>query len=168
MMKNYYLILISVFVFGSCSKVYFINPQPQKGMVLKSFIDDVQGEYADSLLKLKVDAHEIIIFSDTFRLSKEEPLENEVLVKFYNNFYFVNFKDSTYYTVFVGKFYEDKLAVYMLNPDQRSLNVLGRYVKVDTLNAETKTFLVNPSKKEFEALFENGVFEVSNVLSKQQ
>lgn len=166
-MKRHLLIFLCCFLLGSCTQVYFLNPQPQKGTIVKSFINEIQGNYTDSILSVEIGKQELIVDGEHYKLTDGLLAENEVLVKYYKDFYFANFKDSLHYTVFMAKFYDQKLAVYMLSPDQRSINVLGRFVKVEPLDREMKTYLIDPSKKEFEALFENGVFEVVNVLMKK-
>ena len=166
MMKRNLLVLVSIFLFFGCARVYFANPQPLKGTTVKSFVKDIRGIYADSILTVEIQADELIVNGDRYRLSKDEPSEAEVLVKYYNDFYFASFSDSAYFLVFMGKFYENKLAVYMLNADQRSVDILNRFVKVDTPDAAQKSYLIDPSKKEFSAVIESGLFDVVSVMTK--
>ena len=164
-MRKVFLLLFGVFIMTSCAQVYFVTPQPQKGTVIKSFIDNLQGVYSDSLLTVEVSQKEIVVDGEHFSLVKNEPNEHEVLIRYYNDFYFASFKDSLYYSVFIGKFYEDKLAVYMLNADQRSIDILKRFVTAEQIDANG-SYLINPSKKEFFTLFDSGVFDVVCVMKK--
>jgi hypothetical protein len=67
----------------------------------------------------------------------------------------------------MGCFYDDKLAVYMLNPDERSVGILSRFVQVDTIDAGKEHYLISPSKQEFDALVDNGIFDVVGVFKKE-
>lgn len=167
MMRKYLLFFTIALVATSCAEVYFTTPQPQKGMTLKSFIDDVQGVYADSLLNVSVLKNQLIVGGETFKLVSELQNENEVVVKFYNNFYFASFKDSIYYSVFMANFYEDKLAVYMLEADPRSLDVIKKFVEVQTVSAEKKEYLIAADKKQFDELINNEQFKVVTVLKRE-
>jgi hypothetical protein len=66
----------------------------------------------------------------------------------------------------MANFYENKLAIYMLNADERSIDILNRFVSVDTLNAKEEHYLINPGKKEFDQLVDNDLFNVVSVLEK--
>lgn len=159
------MILIA-FGLSACAQVYFSTPQPQKGSTVKTFLEELTGVYADSILDITIDSDAISISGDRFEMTRKTPGDHQVLVKYYRDFYFASFKDSTFYSVFMGKFYDDKLAVYMLNGDELSLNRLNRLIKVDTIDAESNHYLVNPSKKEFDNLLDYEMFEVVSVLQK--
>jgi len=166
-MKNFLFGIGLLLLTSSCATVYFTTPQPQKGLVIKSFISDIQGNYADSLLNVSILKNKIIVNGEQFNLVASEPAKNEVVVKFYSNFYFASFRDSVYYSVFMAKFYENKLAVYMLNADARSIDVIKRFVPVQTLDAEKKEFLINATKKEFDQLIDNEIFQSFSVMTKK-
>lgn len=165
MIKGLICLLSCIFLTG-CAQVYFASPQPQKGITVKSFIDDIQGTYSDSLLCVVIEKQELVIEGDRYKLTSGLPAKHELLVKYYNDFYFASFKEADYYVVFMAKFYNNKMAIYLLNADQRSISVLSRFIKVDTLNTEKKSYLVDPTKKEFSSMVENGAFEVMRVLEK--
>lgn len=164
-MKRIIIILIIPF-FTQCAQLYFSKPQPSKGMAIRHFEKDLQGYYSDSLMSLTIMNDFLVVDTDTFVLNSKTPGEGEVLVKYYNDFYFANFRDSLYFSVFMGKFYDDKLAVYMLNADERSIDVLRRFMDVEVLDEEKEYYLADPSKKEFQQLVENELFDVVSVLQR--
>lgn len=166
-MKPLLFIFSIALLLSSCAQVYFSDPQPKKGMTIKSFMADLQGEYADSVLQITIDKKELVVGDEHYRLTNKFPGEGEVLVKFYKNFYFANFSDSVYYSVIMGKFYDDKLAIYMLSPDGRTIERLKNFGKITFLDSVNKTYLMNSSKKQFDQLVDYEMFEVTNVLEKK-
>lgn len=156
-----------VLTVGACSQVYFIQPQPQKGTTIKAFIEEVQGEYSDSLLDIRIGKKEFEVSGEQFELTTKTPVENEALVKFYKDFYFISFADSIYYSVYMLKFYDEKLALFMINADERSLDHLRRIVDVVALDTANEDHLIDPSKKQFEQIVDSGLFEVINVMTKK-
>jgi hypothetical protein len=165
-MKQFLLGILFVLLVSSCATVYFTNPQPSKGVVVKSFLKEVQGHYADSLLDITLLKNELVVNGEKYRMVSSIKEKSEVLVKYYKDYYFASFKDSTYYSVFMGKFFDNQLSVYMLNPDARSLEVMKRFVPVQTLDAEDREYLIDASAKAFDQLIDNDVFDVVSVLKK--
>lgn len=166
-MKNFAYLIIVLLLTSACGQVYFTEPNPQRGVKLKTFPEEIQGTYADSTLQIVITSDSISIFDEKYKLTKNDEGEHEVNVRFYQNKYFASIKDSAYYSVFMGNFYDNKLAVYMLNADDRSINILSHFVKIDTLNAAKEHYLINPSKNEFDAIINNELFDVVGVLEKE-
>jgi hypothetical protein len=160
------ILYLSVFILLACEQVYFATPQPLKGTKIKSFISEIQGNYVDSTLDVSVLNDALVIAHDTFHLTTQTPVEGQVSVRFHKNFYFVSIPDSSFFSVYMANFYENKLAIYMLNADERSIDILNRFVSVDTLNAKEEHYLINPGKKEFDQLVDNDLFNVVSVLEK--
>lgn len=156
-----------IFITTSCAKVYFVSPHPINGKTIKSIPKDMIGEYSDSTLDVKVFKDSIIVNSDKFLLTTESPDTNQVLIKNYRDFYFATFKEKAYYDVYMASFYEDKLALYMINGDERSINTLKRVVKVDTIDIKEEAYIINPSKNEFNDILEWELFELISILKKQ-
>lgn len=125
------------------------------------------GEYSDSTLDVKVFRDSIVVNSDKFLLTTQSPDSNEFLIKNYRDFYFATFKEKLYYDVYMASFYEDKLALYMINGDERSINTLKRVVEVDTIDIKEEVYLINPTKKEFNDILEWELFELISILKKQ-
>lgn len=165
-MRKLFMIFVVSLLFTACAQVYFATPQPQKGTTVRSFLDELHGVYSDSNYIVEILKNEMLVSGDRYRLTTKTPLDNEVMIKFYKNFYFASFYDTLHYTVFMGRFYDNKLAVYMLNADSRSIEILNRYVVVDTINAEDNTYFINPSKKEFDQMIDDELFDVVCVLEK--
>ncbi|MCF8363108.1 MAG: hypothetical protein K9G70_10850 [Prolixibacteraceae bacterium] len=166
-MKHIFISLVFLALATACGQVYFNEPNPQRGVRVKSFSDELKGVYSDSTFQIKIDEDSINVMGDPYKITKKNAADDEVTIRYYKNSYFVSFKDSVYYSVFMARFYDDKLAVYMLNPDERSVEVLSRFVHVDTLDAKKEHYLISPSKKEFDALIDNQVFDVLGVFEKQ-
>jgi len=165
-MKKTVYILIVLFI-SACGQVYFSEPNPQRGVRVKSIPEELQGVYADSAFQIKIEEDWINVMGEPYSITKRNAAADEVTIRYYKNRYFVSFKDSIYYSVFMGHFYDDKLAVYMLNPDARSVGILSRFVNVDTINAENEYYLISPSKREFDAIIDNEVFDVFGVFTKE-
>lgn len=166
-MKSVLFIFLSALLLSSCAQLYFSEPQPKKGMTIKSFMDDLQGEYSDSILTVAIDKKEVVVGGEHYQLTSKTPGEGEVLVKFYKNYYFANFRDSVYYAVIMGKFYENKLALFMISPDGRTIGRLQNFGEITALDTINKTYLMNSSKKQFDQLVDYGMFDVINVLEKK-
>ncbi len=166
-MKRFLFVIASVFLLSACAQVFFTSPQPSRGVAIRSFPDAQLGIYSDSTLNVTLLKNKIIIEGDEYVLTTRNPLENEVLVKFYKNFYFASFLEEGYYQVFMAGFFDEKLAVYMLNADAYSIEVLNKFVAVDTLNTETETYLIDASRRQFDAIIDNELFDVIGVLSRE-
>lgn len=158
--------LILLLYTAACSQVYFASPQPDKGVVIKTFMQQVQGVYADSLIEVEVMKDKVFIAGTPFKLVSKSPGENEVLVRFYNNAYFASMKDSLWYTVMMVRFEEEKMAVYLPGADAISVARLKRLVAVDTLDAARRYYLIDPNTKEFDKLLSYEIFEVAALLQK--
>jgi len=161
-------ISLLTFLLSSCAQVFFAEPQPQKGIVIKNFMQDVVGIYADTTLEVEVFKTGLKIADENYTLSPKSPLKSEVYVKFYRGFYFANFLDSIHYSVYMAKFYDDKLALYMLNADKMSIEKIQKITAVSVLDSANQTYLVNPTKKEFDTLLDYENFDVIGVLTKQK
>ncbi|MCF8357135.1 MAG: hypothetical protein K9H26_00145 [Prolixibacteraceae bacterium] len=63
---------------------------------------------------------------------------------------------------------KDKMAIYTLNNEQRTLNLLKRIVKVDTIDGETDQYLIDPSHGEFDEILEWDLWKPAAVLTKKK
>jgi hypothetical protein len=159
--------LLMVLLLSACSQVYFATPQPQKGFVVKSFIESIQGVYADSLIEVEILKNEVLISGYRFRLTNQDPCEDEVLVRFYNDAYFASLRDSLWFTVFMVRFDQDKMAIYMPGADAHSVSRMKHHVEVETIDSIKGFYLIDPTIKEFEKLMENEAFELAKLLLKK-
>lgn len=161
--------LIVILLFSACSRVVFNTPQPEKGRPLASVPKFYIGQYENENLQIELKKEAIVVNGLSFTLTKSLPVDNQVQLRFYNNLYFINVGDSTGYSVFMAQFpEEDKLAIYMLNPDSRSLSRIRKYATVETLQSGSweKHFIQLP-KQGFPGLVDQELFDVVGVLTKQ-
>lgn len=165
-MKLYGVVLVLLLMFSSCAQIYMVEPQPQKGMVIKSFIDQIQGEYSNENLSLTIHEREVIVAGLSFKLSAKTPIENEVLVKFYREYYFANFFDKGAYVLVMAKFYDDKVALYLLSPDARTVKQLTDFGAVAKMDSLSKSYLMTTTKKQFDQLLDYEMLMVEQVLEK--
>jgi hypothetical protein len=157
-----------LFILGACSQVYFNAPQPEKGKPMGSFPRFMEATYSNDILEVELKDDAIFVNGVRLQLTKELPGKGEVQLRFSNNLYFANFSDSIYFSVFMAQFYDDKLVLYMLSPDERSVNVLKRYIALEQIQVHSKkSHLITPVKKEFANLVDLDLFESFAVLTKQ-
>lgn len=166
-MKKTVYVLMVLFI-SACGQVYFSEPNPQHGIRIKSMSEELQGIYTDSAFQIRIGEDWINVMGEPYNITKKNITDDQVAIRYYKNSYFVSFKDSIYYSVFMGRFYDDKLAVYMLNPDEQSVSILSRFVPIDTIDAGKEHYLISPSKQEFDALVDNEVFDVFGVFEKEE
>ncbi len=168
-MKTFYaIVFFFLILLGGCDRVVFIEPQPVKGRIMGSMPKMYQGVYESPNLHLELKKESIVLNGLSFVLSKELPREGTIQLRFYDNQYFVNIGDSTGYSVFMARFTDDKLAVYMLNPDARSLERIKRVAEVETVkNTVNNLHYINLPKKNFFELIDSEMFDVISVLQYQ-
>jgi hypothetical protein len=167
MIKNWFISLFLLVLATSCGTVYFSSPQPANGKVVKVFDEKIRGFYSDSTLDIRILADSVFINGDHFKLTTENPDSDKVLVKFYKDFYFASLSDSVYFNVFMASFYDNKLAIYMLNPDERSIEILKRAVDVQPLDGRNGSYLISPSKKEFNEIIDWELFDLVSILTRK-
>jgi hypothetical protein len=153
-------------LFNRCASVSFTSPQPHNGVVVKSFREDVQGVYSDEKIQLELMQNILNVDGIPFRLVSEIEDENELLVKYYKDFYFASFKDSLNFIVFKAKIYDDKLALYMVNGDAYTVELLNEMFEEKMSTEENNQFVLDLSRKEFDQLIENGMFDLIGVLTR--
>jgi hypothetical protein len=168
-MRVFYSVVIFLFVvLTGCDRVVFDEPQPVKGRVLSTIPKMYLGVYQSSNLHLELKKDAIVVNGLSFALSRELPTEGTTQLRFYDNLYFANVGDSTGYSVFMAQFFDDKLAVYMLNPDGRSLSRIKRVAQVSTLEtSKPKRHKILLSKNNFFELVDSEMFDVVSVLHYQ-
>lgn len=165
-MKKLIVGILILFSCISCGGVYFSSPLPEKGLSIKSFVGDVVGNYSDTIINVSIYKNGVTVFGENFSLTKKEPKEGEVLVKFYNNNYFANFNIDNHFFVIMAKFYDNKLALYTLNADSYSISRLKKVINVAVLDSCNDSYLISPTKKEFDDLVNYDMFEVLTVLTR--
>jgi hypothetical protein len=161
-------VALGLLLLTACSQVYFPAPQPEKGKPMASFPKIMQGTYSNESLSVEIKGDAVLINGIPFPMTRELPSKGQVQIRFSNNLYFANFSDSVYYSVIMAQFYEDKLALFMLNPDKQSVSILQRFVptKEITLHGK-KSVLVAPVKNDFYTLVDNDLWEAICVLKKE-
>jgi len=167
--KPFALVAVSILllVLTGCARIYFARPQPTKGMVLRRFPKEITGIYSDSVLFHRLRPDSLYLWETGFRLSTKDPGKGEVQIRFASPYYFVNFRDSLAFPVFMAWAYDNKLAVYMLCGDARSRTVISRAAKIDTLSREKQIYRIDPTPDEFDGLLEWDAWDVVGVLEKK-
>jgi hypothetical protein len=160
------VVLPTLLLMAGCINVKFATPQPDKGRTLKKIPKIFTGTYADTTFTLTLSPDTLYFEKQALVITRTNPDENEVQLRFYSPYYFAVFKDSVYYNIFMANFYDNKLAIYMINSDKRTIALLNRVVKVDTINSEKGWYLIDPSLCEFDEILEWDIWEPAAVLTK--
>jgi hypothetical protein len=165
---NLIVLVLAVLFAMACQPIHFTQSQPVKGKIITKFSPQQQGSYKSGERTVYLTADSILTGYFNLKLTAVEPGKNEAQVKIQNDVYFVNISESGQYTVVLAKFFDDKLALYMLNSDSRTLGMIERFTTVErktTANGKPY-FMLNPSRKEMNTLVDYDIFEVVEVYQK--
>jgi hypothetical protein len=166
----FFLLLLSI-TFSSCNRVVFEKPQPERARVMASFPKMYHGTYSNPNLEISILKNSVSVNGYTFQLAGEKVANGQLQMRFAQNFFFANFPDpvdSTKFIVIMAQFLNDQLAVYMLNPDRRSLSRIQRVSTVEHFDLFGKTVhVVRPHRNLFQEIVDQEMFDVVGVLKKQ-
>lgn len=162
------ILFVIVSFMSSCDSIYFAQPQPIKGKTINQIPQDKLGHYQGEYYDLELSPTSIISEPFMFELTEGVPSENQVLLKSQGDLFYANIADSSMYHLILGKFYEDKLALYMLEANERTINILKKYVTIEEFKQREGniSYLINPSKKELSELIEMDLFSVIDICTK--
>jgi hypothetical protein len=166
-MRPFVFLLITVFMLGACSQVVFTNSKSIRGVALSSFPGQMHGVYTDSVIRLDIYDDGFTFGAKHYRLTKKTPVKDQVQVKYSNDFYFAILPYEQYFQVFMVKYSSEQIAVYMLNADKYSLNILQRFTALENVTADSTLYVIDPSRSEFIELVNNEVFDVVGVYKRQ-
>lgn len=166
-MKPLCLLFISIFLFGACTQVVFTSSKSVGGVSLSSIPEQMHGMYTDSILCLNIYNDGFTFGAKQYQLTKKAPVNNQVQIKYSNDFYFAILPYKQYYQVFMAKCADGQIAVYMLNADKYSVNILQRFTALESVSADSTLYVIDPSKNEFFDLVNNEVFDVLGVYNRQ-
>ncbi|MBS1488152.1 MAG: hypothetical protein JST43_11250 [Bacteroidetes bacterium] len=172
-MKPFLLILFWSFLLCSCKEVTFKTAQPAGIEVLKEvppglrgvyqLIDPNTGDFADSLI-IESWGYHMKDKKDVDWLSRGT-LSDTLVLKFYENYYFVNFKTDDQWVLRVIRQNPDKSIDYMAidlqdekHGDER-LKKIAKTLKIKEIKRKEDTFYqINPTRKQLMNLIKSGVF----------
>lgn len=165
------ILLVFLGTINSCNTVYFAQPQPIKGKAITQISKDKLGHYKGEYYDLNIEASTITCApNNSFTLTDEVASVDHILLKSQGDLYYANIFDSTAYILILGKFYEDKLALYMLDDDDRTINLLKRIVTVEEFQNRVKrsSIKIDPTKKELSELIDMDLFSVIDICKKTE
>lgn len=160
--------ILAILFVAACQPIHFSQTQPTKGKVITKFSSQQQGIYNADGQTIRITSDSILTGYFNLKLTATEPSKNEAQVKVQNDVYFVNIADAGLYNLVLAKFYDDKLAIFMLNSDSRTIGLIERFATVErktTIDGKPY-FLLNPSRKEMNTLVDYDIFEVVEVFQK--
>jgi len=167
------LVIFWSFLLYSCKEVSFKTAQPAGIEPLKEvpaslrgvyqMVDQTTGEFADSL----------IIESWGYHMKDKKDLDwlnrgtlsDSLVLKFYENYYFVNFKTGDQWVLRLIRQNPDKSIDYMSidlqdeKSTQEKLKKISKKIKIKEIKRKEDTFYqINPSPKQLMELVKMGVF----------
>jgi hypothetical protein len=168
-MKQIYLLCSVIFVaISSCTTVQFETSQPKGVPELTSFPVEITGKYTGKNKDTLFIYDKAIQYSESTVLGSgkiNELNQNELVLKKWNEYFILSFKDSLSWQVFTFKKRGNNLQVYYINFDKKNEEDLINKIKTITKVTEIKDsegkiqqYLINPSPEEFKLLFDKKVF----------
>lgn len=171
-MKTIYLIfgLLSLIFMSSCSNVVFKQALPQEENSLSEFPKKIRGTYIDD----ESDTLVITRNAYTYGNINSQPLfhgelSEEVVLKKYKDFYFLNFQsDNNYWEMMAGQFKRSEVILFSIdveNSDQ--FKIIEEYMDGDyqKINKDDK-YLIDPSLKQLLNMLEDDRICQKSVLKK--
>ncbi|MBS1491164.1 MAG: hypothetical protein JSS93_11605 [Bacteroidetes bacterium] len=172
-MKALPLILFWSLLLYSCKEVTFKAPQPAGVEVLKEvpatlrgvyqMIDPSTGDFADTLI-IEPWGYRMKDKKDVDWLTRGT-LSDSLILKFYEGYYFVNFRSGDQWVLRLIKQNPDKSIEYMAIDiqDEKSgsdrLKKISKTLKVKEIKRKEDTFYeITPTRKQMMSLIKSGIF----------
>jgi hypothetical protein len=159
------LILLSI---SSCTSVKFETSQPKDAPELSAFPPEITGNY------ISKNKDTVLILSNSFQLKESTIfgkgklnllMPNEMVLKRMNEYYILSLKDSNAWEVLAFKQKGTNLIVYYINIDQKkedkiitTLKGLTKVTEILDGTGKIDRYQINPTKEEFQLLFDNKIF----------
>lgn len=172
--EKYFSISIILLLFlSSCKEVSFKEPQPAGVEPLKSIPEKLQGHYLAQDQKTGDDADTLIIESWGYRLKDKDDkdwlgrgvLSDSLVVKFYQNHFFVNFRSGDQWVLRLIK-QKPSGAIEFLSIDiaddakrKEMLKKMSRKFTVTEVQRESDTFYqITPTREQLLQMIKDGYF----------
>lgn len=170
-MKTIYFSFLLAIFFGATSCVQFKEAQPQQVDNLNNFPTELVGKYTDSdegTLTISEKSMSYVSKDQSKQMNKS--LGNECILRSFNGYYVFNIKEDPNWQVFLTKVNGKNLDVYTLNivDNDKKLKKLQKNVKVEINPAQEggNTYVINPSKEEFQLLIDKQFFSKTNLFKR--
>ena len=165
-------ILLCLF-FCACKEVSFKEPQPAGVTALNSIPNNLHGEYQAGDKADKEDTDTLIIESWGYHFKDKEDkdwlgrgvLSDSLVIKFYQDYYFVNFRSGNQWVLRLVKQKPDGalsfLAIDIADDAKRKemLRKMSKKFKVTEIKKESDTFYqIAPTKEQLMQLIKEGYF----------
>lgn len=164
-MKKLILSIMTLVGFLSCTTVRFENPQPVDSQQLAEFPLQMQGLFISE----EDDTLEVSTYKFSYRNGEDmnitgDLLSQETVLKEFGDYYILNIKDEGVWDVFPLKVRKNRLIAYYSSLESDVEDLMEELKKTSVVkeipdtNDQLGYYLVSPSKKEFEFLFEKNLF----------
>jgi hypothetical protein len=161
-MKKFILIFVVIsLILSSCKFVQFENSQPVDAKELATFPKNMIGEY------LGQENDTLIITSKWYKIGKdkEEFLSpRKIVLKKFKSYYVLNYYEEKDWDVLLLKINRENLTVYAIDFEKEEktvINDLKKILPVKEYNepGNSKSYVINPTKKEFRLLVKKKQFK---------
>jgi hypothetical protein len=166
-MKTSHLVAIICFAFTLSSCVQFKEAQPKQVENMMSFPNELLGKYTDSEQgTLTISEKNMTYVSKDGSKQFNKNLGEEFILRAFNGSYVINIKENENWQVFLTKTNGKDLDVYTvsLGNDDKKLTKLQKTIKVEVKQDPDggESYVINPSKEEFQLLIDQSFFSKSN------
>ena len=171
--KYSFLFLLLCLFFSSCKEVSFKEPQPAGVAALKTVPEKLHGRYQAGDNNNKEDTDTLIIESWGYHFKDKDDkdwlgkgtLSDSLVIKFYQDYYFVNFRSGNQWVLRLVKQKAtgglEFLSIDIADDAKRKeiLRKMARKFKVTEVKKESDTFYqITPTKEQLMQLIREGYF----------
>jgi hypothetical protein len=166
---NFLITLIFMGILTAC--VQFKEAQPQQVDNLNSFPSELIGKYTDpDQGTLTITEKSMNYVSKDQSKKMDKTLGNECILRSFNGYFVFNIKEDPNWQVFLTKAKGKDLDVFTLKiaDNDKKLKKLQKIVKVEINPAQEggNTYVINPSKDEFQLLIDKQFFSKTNLFKR--
>ena len=166
-MKNLLLAILLAFTAGACVTLEYQTPQPLNETNLNSIPYFLQGYYLDENNDtLVVTDLGFQYQSEASPLSSEAYLSDTLIVRPFKNCYTTNIAiESSWLVYLICRQTNGDLLLYTIDVEKEDvveqLKSITKVITETDDSGQVSSYLINPSEKEFNQLYESGLFEKS-------
>jgi hypothetical protein len=171
--KHGVLLFVLLLLLSSCKEISFKEPQPSGVSALKAIPEKLQGQYLAGDTSNKEDTDTLIIESWGYHFKDKDDkdwlgrgtLSDSLVVKFYQDYYFINFRSGEHWVLRLAKQKSNGdlefLSIDIQDDSKRKemLRKMSRKFKVAEIKKESDTFYqITPTKDQLMQLVKEGYF----------